>query len=136
MSSSAALTYSITDFLELGEEETRYHRSVAIYALSEGEQDAGEPVCWIELLSPSNKPGGQDSNYYQEKRRRIHQSRASCLWKLIISMNRPRPFSALPSSINSEASNGQPDLGVSAYRIVVIEPRPDFAPGEIRSVSF
>jgi hypothetical protein len=56
------------------EEELSPYRAVAIYEYIVGDPLRGEPVAWIELLSPSNKPGGQDASYYRDKRLKLLQS--------------------------------------------------------------
>jgi Protein of unknown function (DUF4058) len=47
------------------DEETPY-RAIAIYALEAGKH--GDPVAWIELLSPSNKGNSEDAKTYPAKR--------------------------------------------------------------------
>ncbi len=117
---STALVYSVADFLDYVELEAHFHRAVAIYELLNEEDSLEEPVCWIELLSPSNKPGGQDSNYYQEKRREVIE--AGLVFVEIDYLHEQAPTSQrIP---NYRTVNGPADASVSAYRIVVIDPRP------------
>jgi hypothetical protein len=58
------ITYAAYDLLEYTEDEIQYHKAVGIYQASQSGEDKGDPVVWMELLSPSNKPGGQDNRYY------------------------------------------------------------------------
>jgi hypothetical protein len=56
------------------EEELAPYSANGIYEYVQGKTDRGEPVAWIEFLSPSNKPGGQDAAYYRDKRLKLLHS--------------------------------------------------------------
>ena len=47
------------------EEDPVDYWAVAIYAADQTGKAKGEPVAWIEVLSPSNKPGGQHAHSYR-----------------------------------------------------------------------
>lgn len=69
----AAQVMTVPEILSLPEEdEVIYYKAIAIYR--EGRWDEREPVAWVELLSPSNKPGGRDGINYHEKSLKIMQS--------------------------------------------------------------
>src|SRR5579859_2544669 len=46
----------------------KYARAIAIREVESIDDPHGKPVAWIELLSPSNKPGGSHYLEYQHKR--------------------------------------------------------------------
>ena len=52
----------------IDEEEDKEHPYSAI-GIYERPSASGEPVAWIDLLSPSNKGGSLDARTYRDKRR-------------------------------------------------------------------
>jgi hypothetical protein len=64
---------AIPEAISLNEEISPY-RAVAIYEYVPGKLPYGKPVVWIELLSPSNKPGGQDAGNFRDKRIKLLES--------------------------------------------------------------
>jgi hypothetical protein len=114
--------------LELLAEDTlseKPYRAVVIYELTDSQAERGEPVAWIELLSPSNKMG-DDADLYHAKRASILN--AGLVFIEIDYLHETAPtFSALPRY----RKNGTSSLPFEphAYRIVVIDPRPYLAKG-------
>jgi hypothetical protein len=111
---------AIPDVIDI-EEELSPYRAIAIYEYAPNPRDRGEPVGWIELLSPSNKPGGQDASTYRTKRYKILQS--GIVFVELDYLNESRPtFGRMASK--------------HAYRIVVIDPRPAFMEGLVYPIEF
>ena len=115
--------------LDLAEEEMEHHRAIGIYPITNPREDQGEPVAWIELLSPSNKPGGQDARYYRDKRKNILQAglvfvEIDYLHESLSTFKNVVPYK------NGEQALAHP------YRIGIIDPRPDIYAGEGRLREF
>lgn len=101
------------------------YRAIAIYELDEDQVQRGEPVAWIELLSPSNKRGHDGESYHTK---RMDVLRAGLVFVEIDYLHESRPtFAALPPyrTRNGGALLFEPH----PYRIVVIEPRPTLERG-------
>jgi hypothetical protein len=112
-----AQAVAVREVMRLDEELSEY-RAVAIYAAGQGR---GQPVAWVELLSPSNKPGGQDSDYYQQKR--LRPLRSGVVFVEMDYLHHSAPtFEGIPRYA-SAGLNGHP------YLIVVVDPRPAFEDG-------
>lgn len=120
-----AITYAAADLLEYAEDEVLYHKAVGIYEAPQSDEDKGDPVVWIELLSPSNKPGGQDSRYYRQKRRRVIES-GIVFVEIDYLHEQPPTFEKLPVYLPGGSPSEQK---IAAYQIAVIEPRPDIEQG-------
>lgn len=97
-------------------------RALAIYEFTPGKTIQGEPVVWIELLSPSNKGDSDDAKTYRAKRIAIVES--GIVFVEIDYLHESR--SALYSIAPYPPHPGSPDQPAShPYRIAVIDPRPD-----------
>lgn len=107
---------AITDVMSLEREFAEYS-AVAIYTLEAGKRAAGEPVAWVELLSPSNKPGGQDASYYRDKR-----------WKLlhsgIVFVEIDYLHESAPTFDGIARYASPAETGAQPYHIFVVDPRP------------
>lgn len=124
---------AISEVMSL-ERELADYQAIAIYEYEPTKRELGEPVAWVELLSPSNKPGGQDANYYRDKR-----------WKLLHSgivfveidylHESPPTFDRVPSYSTGQ-KRGQPEAGSQPYHIFVVDPRPTFAEGKVYPYGF
>jgi hypothetical protein len=101
---------------ELDEEdfEYPYHAAVVYEILPTSE----EPVAWIELLSPGNKGSSKDAYTYIAKRRLILE-RGLVLVEIDLLHETPPTFERLPDYSQGEA-------GAYPYRILVIDPRPEY----------
>jgi hypothetical protein len=124
----APVVTPIPDLLEDMEEIDEY-RALAIYQ-PEG-QERGYPVAWIELLSPSNKPGGQDAKYYRIKRWRLIQT--GIVFVEIDYLH--ESASTIPRNPVYRNGDDSPP-GAHPYRIVVIDPRPVYPKGNVYQFPF
>lgn len=120
------LVAPIPEMLNLSEEDIEYHKAVVVYRLHADDEERGEPVAWIELLSPSNKPGGPDWYRYEEKRENLLH--AGIVFVELDYLHESPPTLALPLY-------GTPE-NIYPYRIAVVTPRPDFLTGEIVVTQF
>ena len=99
-------------------DEVDYYKAIAIY---QTRSNQGEPVAWIELLSPSNKPGGWDWHEYGSKRERLVQG--GLIFVEIDYLHETRPtLDVAPKDF--------------PYRIAVIDPHPNLREGQARIRSF
>jgi hypothetical protein len=124
----AELVLSLPEAASSVEELTQY-RAIALYSYDVAKPDRGEPVAWLELLSPSNKPGGQDAAYYRNKRWKLLHSGIVFI-ELDYLHESPPTF----DGIASYAPIGEPParaVGSHPYRIVVADPRPVFDDGKV-----
>jgi hypothetical protein len=80
----------------------------------------GDPVCWIELLSPSNKPKGSDWRKYQAKRQEIIESNIVFL-EIDYLHESPSTISVLPPYLFR--GDVAPEYAPHAYRIMLVDPR-------------
>lgn len=104
---------ALPDVLEIPA-EPRPYRAVAIY------QDQ-QLVAWIELLSPSNKPGGRDAGAYADKRYDL--IRNGLVFVEIDYLHETAPsFNQIPAY--RRGLNGLDNPHATAYRLMVIDPRP------------
>jgi hypothetical protein len=94
------------------------YMALAIY---QGNADLGEPVAWLELLSPSNKGKGTDAQLYLSKRD-LTLMAGIVFVELDYLHESPSTFLRL-GDYSVHAANAHP------YRIVVLDPRPDFETG-------
>lgn len=107
--------------------------AVKIYEYDWTNREYGDPVAWIELLSPSNKPGGGDAAAYYEKRFKLLLTGLTFVEIDYLHESAPT-FRGIPNYRTRPGSPGEADA--HPYRIVVIEPRPSFNEGVIRSREF
>lgn len=94
----------------------------------EDEDDLGTPVTWIELLSPTNKPGGTGALQFREKRTATLHS-GLVLVEMDYLHQTLSPISRLPSY-----PDGEP--GAFPYTIVVTDPRPTLKLGKMDIYGF
>jgi hypothetical protein len=95
--------------------------------------ERGEPVAWIELVSPSNKPGSSDFAAYEEKRRLLLRGGVVFV-EMDYLHESPPTFEGI--AIYSRRRGQPPQPGSHPYRITVIDPRPDVWQGQGRSRQF
>lgn len=109
------------------------YSAIKIYQMTPGKLDRGTPVAWIELLSPSNKPGGRDAQEYFEKRLMIVDNGLVFVEMDYLHESAP----TLKGIPNYRTRRGQTtDEKARAYRLAVIDPRPDTQKGIIRVTEF
>lgn len=109
--------------------------AVAVYEYIPRKRDRGEPVVWIELLSPTNKGKGADATKYLEKRRTILES-GIVFVEIDYLHETPSTFARLPSYGAIENNGGHPQhrtptQDAHPYRIVVLDPRPTLQAGKV-----
>ncbi len=111
----------------------REYGAIGVYEYVPGKLDRGEPIVWIELLSPSNKPGGRDAQEYFDKRLTVLESGIAFVEIDYLHDSAPT-LRGLPSY--------RPRHGLAAsdaahaYRIAVLDPRPDLRSGIIQLSGF
>jgi hypothetical protein len=88
-------------------------KAIAIYDVETLEHGQGRPVTWLELLSPSNKPGGRHGQRYAEKRLNVLQS-GQTLLEIDFLHEQPPVIHGLPAT---------------PYYICVSQPRPSISEG-------
>jgi hypothetical protein len=109
------------------------YSAVKIYEYRPSKLDRGDPVAWIELLSPSNKPGGRDAQDYFDKRLAVLENGLVFVELDYLHESAPT-LKGLP---NYRTRRGQTtDEQARAYRIIVIDPRPDLRQGIVRVSEF
>jgi hypothetical protein len=121
---TGGLALSVPELLQLDEADLATYRAVGIYQKA-GEEPHGEAVGWLELLSPSNKPGGRHFKAYRDKRTALLQAGLVFI-ELDYLHHQPPTVAAPPYPDHPESS---------CYRIVIIDPRPDWLHGEGRVYS-
>ena len=107
--------------------------AIGIYEHVPGKLDRGEPIAWIELLSPSNKPGGRDAQEYFNKRLAILESGIAFI-EIDYLHESPSTLRGLPSYQPRRGRAGSERA--QAYRIAAIDPRPDLRRGVLRLSEF
>ncbi|MBC8171128.1 MAG: DUF4058 family protein [Anaerolineae bacterium] len=109
------------------------YSAIKIYEYVPGKLDRGEPVVWLELLSPANKPGGRDAQEYFDKRLAILE-----LGMVFIELDYlHESTSTLKGIPNYRARHGQmTEDAAHAYRLIVIDPRPNIPTGLLRLSEF
>jgi hypothetical protein len=119
---------SIPTLLNLREDDIEYYRAIGIYEIKTNRAEQRQPVVWIELLSPANKPTGSHFPDYKQKRAEILQSGVVFV-EIDYLHHYPPAFESLPNYRLLE-----PDS--HPYRITILDPRPDFFAGQGRSRQF
>jgi Protein of unknown function (DUF4058) len=108
-------------------EDIDYYHAIKVYMLNADRQEYGDPVAWIELLSPSNKRG-HDLSIYQEKRENILL--AGIVYVEIDYLHETPPTFKGVASYPDQKPNAYP------FRITVIDPRPKLDEGKAHSWQF
>lgn len=118
----------VVAMLELTETEIKHYRAIGLYELvGKNRDERGDPVAWIELLSPSNKPGGQDYEDYRHKRLKVLQS--GLVFVEIDYLHESPPTIAGVTNYRPKDKSLPAEPGSHPYRIAVSDPRPDFWDG-------
>ncbi|MCU0514968.1 MAG: DUF4058 family protein, partial [Anaerolineae bacterium] len=107
----------------LPDDELARYSALAIAPL---EHPQGDPVAWLELLSPTNKPPAPDFAAYHHKR--------TALLKAGISFIELDYLHETPPALRRIVPYPQP--GAQPYRITVLDPRPTLAQRTARSRLF
>lgn len=113
-------------------ESTRTHNAIKIYSLKPRGPDRGEPIAWIEVLSPPNKPEGRDGDEYLNKRLIIENG---IVFVEIDYLHETSPtLSGIPNYRTRQ--NRPPEPNAHPYRILIVDPRPNVVAGVIRVNQF
>ncbi|MCB0125339.1 MAG: DUF4058 family protein [Caldilineaceae bacterium] len=136
MSGGAANAYDmVLDLPSLidHEAEPAEYRAIAIYEARET-RGRGEPVAWIEILSPANKPGGRHDEEYLRKRDKLFDS-ALVFVEIDFLHESPPTFRTIPTYY---APKRKPifDPNAHPYHLIVIDPRPMFTQGKAHLYHF
>lgn len=107
-------------------DEEAYLLGIAIRRVEDN--DMGKPVTWIELLSPSNKPGGTGYAQYLEGRESTLRS-GIALVEIDYLHQSPPVINTIPAYPDYEA-------GAHPYFIAMTNPRPNLREGRLRVYGF
>jgi hypothetical protein len=111
---------------------TKDYHAIQIYRYDTGKQQRGKPVAWIELLSPSNKPGGQDAKEYKTKRLALLDTGLIFVELDYLHESEPTLY-----NIPVYRRRGQPpNPNAHAYRIIVLNPHPSTEDGTTHLYEF
>jgi hypothetical protein len=116
----------LVDYEELSE-----YRAIGIYS-SRTRFEGGEPVAWIELLSPSNKL--QDRGPYVERRLDLIKT-GIVFVELDYLHESPPTLSKIPNYARGRRRR-PPVAGAHPYHILVIDPRPEWYEGQLFNYAF
>jgi hypothetical protein len=116
----------LVDYEELSE-----YRAIGIYQSTTRFED-GEPVAWIELLSPSNKL--QDFGPYRERRLDLIKTEIVYV-ELDYLHESPPTLSRIPNYARGRRRR-PPVSGAHPYHILVIDPRPEWTKGYMLNYAF
>ncbi|MCU0479617.1 MAG: DUF4058 family protein [Anaerolineae bacterium] len=107
--------------------EEAYYSAVAIRQITSNNQ-IGQVVAWLELLSPSNKRGGSgEAQYHHKRAQALHGG--IILIELDYLHHTPPIMRRIPSYPDG-------DEGVYPYNISLTDPRPDLKMGKLRVYGF
>lgn len=128
------LVMPIAELLEAKEQGSKDYHAIGLYQFAPAKRDRGEPIVWIELLLPSNKPGGQNAAYYREKVLKLLRNGIVLIEIDYLHESAPT-FPGIPNSRPVENGEALPQ-DAHPYRIVVIDPRPTLMKGIARLYQF
>lgn len=128
------LVMPIAELLEAKEQGSKDYHAIGLYQFAPGKRNRGEPIVWIELLLPSNKPGGQNAAYYREKVLKLLRSGIVLIEIDYLHESAPT-FPSIPNYRPVENGYALPQ-NAHPYRIVVIDPRPTLMKGIARLYQF
>jgi hypothetical protein len=132
--SSTERLMPILELLHLGDDEIAQPRAVGIYTYRQQPDAIGELVGWLEFLSPSNKPTGQDASYYRAKRLELLK-KGLVFIELDYLHNTPPTFDTIPPYRLSRRGMADDFVG-HPYRIVVMDTRPNLEDGMAKISEF
>ncbi len=130
---SQQLILDIPQALQLGRFSAKKLSAVGIYHIEQGKDERGKPVAWVELLSPSNKPGGRDDGDYYNKRLKLIESGIELVEIDYLHESGPT-LANVP--IYRIRMNQPADPDSHPYRIAVINPRPAVEEGQVIVTGF
>lgn len=116
------IVLSIPTLLDIAIETAEMYKAVAVYERGKSPADR-EPVVWIELLSPSNKPPGRDFQTYRHKREALLQTGLVFVELDYLHHSPPTVSGVIDYTARPDHADARP------FRIIVIDPRPAFLDG-------
>lgn len=117
VATAPTLIFSSRDAVEI--DPRSYLSAVVIRKIDQ--ERLGDPVTWIELLSPANKPGGAGYVQYQEKR--VAAARSGIVMIEIDYLHETE------SPVLNLASYSDKEEGAFPYTITITDPRPSLKEG-------
>jgi len=132
-SGMAELTLPLREAVYGQPQSSKTYTAIKIYEVIESRIDPGKLVAWVELLSPSNKPGGRDARAYSDKRDKLLQAGIVVVELDYLHESSPTLYH-VPDYRTRANRPGDP--GAHAYRITIIEPRPDLENGSAHVKEF
>lgn len=121
--SAAALTVPILELIDIDPDD----HFVPALVISKRADD--EPVVWMELVSPSNKPPQSGFFAYDDKRKDVLQS-GLVFVEIDYIHQQPPTFRSLHDYTRITTNGSEEGRLGYPYRIVVIDPRPELAQGD------
>lgn len=118
-----------------GLDEKQFLRALAIREAKPKSSQLGPIVCWLEVLSPSNKPGGQDWDDYAGKRLSIIAAGIP-LVELDYLHKQPPVIAGIPRYRPDTRKKQFADPTANAYNIAVTDPRPTLYIGRTQVYPF
>jgi hypothetical protein len=123
----AVLVLPALDALATREQAEKQYTAIGIYAVGTSGPEMGEPVAWIELLSPSNTGHHDDAKVYREKRDKL-LSAGVVFAELDFLHETPPSIGGVVDYRAHKRRNSPADS--HPYRVVVIDPRPSLEMGK------
>lgn len=126
---AGALVLNLAESLQIVEEPYDY-TAIMITPFRDGGH--AEPVAWIELLSPSNKLYAEDRRAYQHKRENLLHQGIVFIELDYLHVSPP----TVQGLKRYYRKNKVSEPGSTAYRILVMNPRPTLQSGELFAHQF
>jgi hypothetical protein len=127
------LVFSITDVLLDDQISEKTYNAIGIYEVVPGRSERGEAVAWLELLSPSNKPGGRDVRDYFNKRIKVIES--GLVFIELDYLHESAPTLRDLPDYHAKQEHLSESLA-HPYRILIVDPRPTITEGVVRVKEF
>ncbi|MGB1285453.1 MAG: DUF4058 family protein [Aggregatilineales bacterium] len=125
----ASQTMALAEAIMMAEDDD-YYAALVIYKRDEMD---GDPVTWIELLSPGNKPRGGDYHQYRDKREALLATGI-----VFVEIDYLHESSPTFNHVKDYADfvRDTPETTAFPYRIAVFIPRPAFKEGSVMVYEF
>ena len=120
-------TLTVEALLEDEEDWEHPYSAIVIHTL-DTEQSADIPVAWMELLSPTNKGNSQDAQTYRAKQRLLLEQQI-----IFVEVDYVHET---PPTFTQFADYSFHQIDSHPFRIIVLDPRPDFRHGPVTHVEF
>lgn len=132
-SSTGELVFAIREVMLDDAISEKTYSAIGIYEIVPRRNEHGQAVAWMELLSPSNKPGGRDVRDYFNKRIKIIESGLVFIELDYLHESAPTlrdlpDYHAKKDHLSESAAH--------PYRILIVDPRPNIMEGVVRVKEF